>query len=507
MMWRQLCVLWRTPVRYLPDGSISPDVTPVAFSTAAADGGVESDRLWSRLHETVPGVVFIAPGDSKEERPIAEGQSRGIRRDGCSAECRVVLTLTSDSTLASGLPKRIAYLGPRPDFVYLDEIAKNGHVLVSADGLPVIVERRPHLFMGVSPWQLGSPVMPYLYPLLKAWLSQRAGLETMPASPLAAFRFDDLPATAHEVISASRVDELDHARAATIGRLRRFANERGVVMSFAYSTHFPTADGFGRIADRMPCSVAELKKGQAEGSFEIGSHGMVHLRHPGDRRPEAESDHREFIDLDERATEDHIAASKGEIERAFGLAPRFFVAPAWAYRQGVTKPAAAKHAAISIDSTQHVESGDCPPIGATDPETQRPSLAETFRPGASLLNFTNPDFWRCYAVAGIPIHFMQHSDVDRDRLGWVIRGMAAGLPQSGRLRRLVLAMDSASTPAYRRAVAAFVIAVNGVGFGRAVALFLREARLDVYRVMGAALSAGYRCVAVSALYESLSTRG
>jgi peptidoglycan/xylan/chitin deacetylase (PgdA/CDA1 family) len=255
----------------------------------------------------------------------------------------------------------------------------------------------------------------------------------------------------------------------------------------------------------MPHSIAELKSGLASGAFELGSHGMVHMRNTSDRRPESRSDHREFLDLDESETENHIKVSKDEIARVFGVEPQFFVAPVWAYRPGVTKATAAAHFGVVVDCTQHVESGACPPFGERDPETAQPSYAETFRPGARLFNFTNPDFWRCYSQAGIPVHYMQHGDVSRDQLLWVVRGMAScenDLPD-GALRHLLLTMNSARKPAYQRAGAAFLVAATAAGPRRAAELFLTEAMCNVYRIMDAALKAGYRCVAASRLRQEL----
>lgn len=501
LMWRQLSALWQTPVRFVAD---RPPPSP--FSVVISEDQTDSELSRSYLYGSVPVVVFLEPVEPGSARREAKAHVQDSRRGGRHTEGRVVLRLESAGPLVSHLPKRIELLGPRPNYATLEGLVMSGEVLVSADGRPVIVERDEHLLVGASPWQLGSPTMPYLYPILRAWLSQRAGLAPRTIAPLAAFRFDDLPAIAHEVCDLPQVDKLDRKRAKVLGRLRRYALKKGIALSFAYSTHFPVEDGLGRIADRMPRSIAELRSGLSDGVIDLGSHGMVHLRNPGETRPESQSDHREFIDLDESATENHIVASKEEFVRVFGKEPRFFVAPGWAYRSGVTKTAAARHFGAVVDSSQHVESGDCPPLGESETETARPSFAETFRPGARNLNYTNPDFWRCYALAGIPIHYMQHGEVSRDRLLKVVCDMAkdrTGLPDS-RLHRLVLTMSNARRPVYQRAVSALLIAVTGMGFTRAAELFLKEARCDIYRIMDAATRAGYRCVAISTLQERLS---
>jgi hypothetical protein len=471
----------------------------MAFSVALSGDRVDGVPSRSCLHKLGPVVTFLEHVELDPVRHKTGAQTPRIRRNHRSATDRVMLRLESSGPLAGDLPKRLEFLGPGPNYTPLDELATAGEALVSADGRPIVVERDGHLFVGASPWQLGSPTMPYLYPILRAWLSRRVGLTPRTMTPLAAFRFDDLPVTAHEVPGFSRVDKLDRKRANVLGRLRRFALKKGIVLSLAYSTHFPAESGLASIADCMPRSVAELKSGLADDVFELGSHGMAHLRYPCDRRPELRSDHREFIDLDESAAESHITASKDEMMRVFGTDARFFVAPAWAYRPGVTKAAAARHFGIVVDSSQHVESGDCPPLGVLEAETARPSFVETFRPGVRNLNYTNRDFWRCYALAGIPIHYMQHGEVNRGRLLKTVRDMAAdkASPPDRRLHRLVLSMNDAGRPAYQRVASAWMVAVSGLGLTRAAELFLREARCDIYRTMGAAIEAGYRCVALS----------
>ena len=33
-----------------------------------------------------------------------------------------------------------------------------------------------------------------------------------------------------------------------------------------------------------------------------------------------------------------------------------------------------------------------------------------------MLTYSNPDLWQCYAGAGIPVHYMQHTDGNWDIL-------------------------------------------------------------------------------------------
>src|SRR5262249_51294476 len=126
-----------------------------------------------------------------------------------------------------------------------------------------------------------------------------------------------------------------------------------------YSSHFRTATGeLETISSVMPRSIRAVQAGVQEGVFKIGSHGMLHLRE-NSAIGQLGMDPREFMDLNEEETLRHLQASDSEITRLFTTTAAGFVAPAWGYRPGVTKKIAIQRYSAIVDSSQHVESGDC----------------------------------------------------------------------------------------------------------------------------------------------------
>lgn len=409
LTWRQLSQLWQIPVRHcLTDHSLDIS-SAAACSVALAKGENPEDLIAGFSFDHLPTVVFLNEvslhSAGKGDRFHAGFQSHYIASNRFQHDFRIA----SDHPFTQGLPVRVSVYGDAP--VVTPLIIEDGmEVLASLDGVPVITSRRNHLFVGADPWQLGVPSVPVLYKILSNWLIDQVRLPVRLLEPYAAIRLDDLPTTAEELKSLATWRKMDARRARTVARLRRFARHASTKFTIMYSSHWRDHDdGLKTISSIMPCSIEQMQLGVKEGVFEIGSHGMVHLRNISSS--DASLDPREFLDLNERETEDHLQTAEREIFALFGAAPRSFVAPAWGYRPGVTKKIASKRYSAVVDSSQHVESGDCDVLStAPEPDGDHFSMIETFRSGSRMLTYSTPEFWTCYAAAGVPIHYMQHTD-------------------------------------------------------------------------------------------------
>jgi predicted deacetylase len=272
-----------------------------------------------------------------------------------------------------------------------------------------------------------------------------------------------------------------------------------------YASHFYGSDGkLQRIADVMPRSIREFASGVRRGVFEVGSHGMVHLRHSP---PEArDPDPREFLDLDEAETETHLQACESEIRRCFNTQGSGFVAPAWGYRPGITKRMAARHYNAIIDSSQHAENGSCDVLLTCDSEGPYVNLTETFRTSYRMLAYANPDFWKCYATAGLPVHYMQHTDNNWHLLKTLTKREIEMTLSNYRLwSRLIKQIDNTRHPLWARAICAMLlVAVCIAREPRAVLYFWRVlTRSSIYAFVQAMRKAGYQCVGLSEFSSAL----
>jgi len=507
LMWRQLSVLWG-----LRTSLVGPDAVTGDGSLAACSAVVSSERrgdiaVLKSVSASAHMVVFLHQLDVD---PSTWSLVRPRSLPAGDVDYRHTsyrLELRAAGDLGSGLPGTIVMYGRKPRFVPLTVAASKGRPLVTLDGRPVVVEADGHLLVGVDPWQLGSPTNPYLYPIIRAWLEKSAGISTRGPVPLAAIRLDDLPTTAPELLrhrGRGSVRRLDDGRARLLRRLRLFASRNGHVLNLMYSTHFMSGGRLQPIAEVMPKSVAEIRTGIGAGTIELGSHGMVHLGRQGPHDSGRELDHREFLELTEPETEQHISASLAEIERTFGVRPTSFVAPAWAYRKGITKAVAARFFPFVIDSSQHVEAGTCAHLGGVDPAAKGLSVVETFRPGASVANFGNPDFWRCFAVAGIPVHYMQHHEKTRDTLRHaLLRSGPTGETTDG-ARQFGFLRAAANSPTRSLRIASLALLATGRAVDSQMASFLVRAwKCSIYSVVRALSSAGYRCVALDRFCSEL----
>ena len=258
----------------------------------------------------------------------------------------------------------------------------------------------------------------------------------------------------------------------------------------------------------MPQSISEMQEGVKQGVFKIGSDGMVHLRN--NSSGDGFLDPREFLDLNEQETAEHLNISDGEILRLFGASPNSFVAPAWGYRPGVTKKVAGERYSVVADSSQHVESGGCDVLltGAHD-DGNYFHAAETFRPGGRMLTYSNPDFWRCYASAGIPIHYMQHTDTNWEILkNFLRRRSDAAIPSSGRgvRSRLLHFVENTAHSRNLRAICAVLLTIIDSSLEPTSWQFIWNVltRSSLYEFVRAMKSAGYNCIPLTDLPTRLN---
>lgn len=422
LTWRQLSTLWNLPISQIGDCLVSKLEDFAGLSVV-----LEKDADVYNINKSHLGdlakVLFL------DRLRIATEPSRHLKAERCENysnpdEFCHVFRIGGNHPLTQGLPHRVTIYGRSPIVTPL-AVNHSSDVLLTLNDIPVIAAQSRDLLVGVDPWQLGAPCCPMLYKILSNWLVQVAGIQHSIAKPYAIIRLDDLPTTAEEAKRETPNAALDKRRSRVLKRLRKFAEHESIKFTLMYSSHLTEGDGPpSKISSIMVKSIDEMRNGVRRGVFEIGSHGMIHLR--GIPSDNALSDPREFLDLDERQTRMHLSESDAEISRLFLAKPESFVAPAWGYRPGVTKRVARELYSVIADSSQHMEDGTCDILMGRSTEGKYFNATETFRVSERVLTYSDWRFWRCYATAGIPVHYMQHTDHN-----WqVLRALLRVVPSS-----------------------------------------------------------------------------
>jgi predicted deacetylase len=496
LAWRQLSALWKVPIQqfFVPNLSGNPVLASV-YSLAIAPKEFKDLTPLGAYFNTAPVVVFLDRYTIKKSHEIVITER--IEGWPSSDDYQHVFDVVTTSPLTLGLPGKVTIYGPLVDITPLPS-EPGMQPLVSLDGLPIIGYKHPHLLIGADAWQLGNPSMPLVYPILKNWLSIVGGCELSINPPYAMIRLDDLPTTAELLLHQQPTPSLDRKREATLRYLRRFATRTGIKINLMYTSHYYAADGrLQSIGDVMGRSVREIRLGVEQNVFEVGAHGMVHLRFPWNNAIRS-ADPREFLDLDEMETQKHIKVCEEEIRRLFKFQPKSFVAPAWGYKTGVTKKVAGRHFDVVIDSSQHMESGTCEVFSVVGDEFPAMNCTETFRPGSRMFSYTSTDFWKCYALAGIPVHFLQHTDTNWQLLQDFLdkHSYATGLQTGSLNARLVAYMHSPNKTRFVRSICAVWLAANSIWRRPVTVKYIWKllTSSSLYEIIDAMTVAGYQFI-------------
>lgn len=498
MTWRQLSLLWQIPVGSKRNASAGGDV--VHSVAVSRDEDFDRAAFGHCLRSNAASVVFLdrvrlLSGGSDTPVTLADADVPPTR------SWRHVFRVTVGHPLVQGIPQTVTVYGRHPHVTPVD-IDRGAEILLRLNDVPIIAYRHPVLLVGADPWQLGTPSVPMLYAVLSNWLTRVRGRDHHVPEAVAALRLDDLPATGEELRAKPLTAALDRRRARTLARLRRFALGTGARFTLMYTSHWRDAAGrIVQISESMPRSVAELRAGLEQDVFEMGSHGMTHLREAPTTADMP--DGREFADLDEEETEKRLRVSADEIVRVFGIEPETFVAPVWAYRPGVTKRVASRRFRGIADASYRVESGRCDVLFSPGDEGNYMNLTETFRAGPRMLSYGDSDFWRCYAAAGIPVHYMQHSETNWHILRDAVTDdtARAETEERGLIGRLLTAALDPRRPRPVRVATVASLMVRRATVNRSSWTMLRRAttRSSIYAFARAIKAAGYRSSLLSEL--------
>lgn len=149
--------------------------------------------------------------------------------------------------------------------------------------------------------------------------------------PVGWVRYDDVPGTAyHQISGTDKPDEKVRARVEKVIELFRGA---GAVINIAIVPRaFRDGEEVG-VDDVWPKSIAAIGAGVREGVIEPVVHGYLHL--DTDAWAKGEISPREFANVGREEADRRLDVSLAFFETTFGKRPPTFVAPTWAYSDGL----------------------------------------------------------------------------------------------------------------------------------------------------------------------------
>ena len=248
------------------------------------------------------------------------------------------------------------------------------------------------LFLGADPeawWQR----LEYHWVLeaLEPFLAERLGRPAVKLPPVGVVRLDDAPGTAQlQMQGRSHSDSRQRAR---LRSLRLAFGTPGARLNAAVAAEALAQGRRVPLDEVWPSSIAQIRSGVAEGTFEPVCHGLLHL--VPEKMERGEVDWLEFSELDREEASRRLEIALDWQERVLGRRPATFVAPAWGYSEGALQAA-----------TDHGLAAWLPP--KPGPLLEGPHLRETLNPaleGIHKLDYTPLARW---AAAGRPPTLVLH---------------------------------------------------------------------------------------------------
>lgn len=285
-------------------------------------------------------------------------------------------------------------------------------LLSAAQSLRLVAKKGNCYTIALPIWQFGVVSFPPWLRLMENALFFVDGLPHLAPGPYVALRIDDVPVTGQSYLQHGYDDRL---ACWEIREMQGAHRLYGAKLEYMLSSQVITAQGDIRPApDVAPQAWGLLRQLYQRGELNIGAHGSIHLD------LEAWQRHRqiipqEFRSLGPEATRDRLASVQQCLAHYFGKERPGFVAPAWGYHPGVTKPAAADLFSYIADSNQHLQQADGDDLFGSW-HCGCVSLYETWRSGMSGLKIADPEIFRAYLDVSIPIHLMLHGPWQRDPL-------------------------------------------------------------------------------------------
>jgi hypothetical protein len=287
-------------------------------------------------------------------------------------------------------------------------------LLRAENGMNLLARRDTCYTLALPVWQFGIVSFPAWFRMMENALFFNDGKPHLAPGPYVAFRIDDLPVTGQLFVQRGYNDDQACREIQEIQAAHRLF---GAKMEYMISSHVITLAGdLKPAAEVAPKAFRLLRELYQRGEINIGAHGVAHLDVETYRRTH-QIVPQEFFGLDKTATRKSLESLKQGLAEFFGKDRLGFVAPAWGYKEGVTKPEAARLFSYIADSNQHLQQSDGRNLFGTM-WNDCVSLFETWRSGMCGIKMADKGLFRAYLKAGLPIHMMLHGLFTRDPLTW-----------------------------------------------------------------------------------------
>jgi hypothetical protein len=413
VMLRQLALLWKFELRELAsDGSALPpeDKSPLIVDLGAAPADYQEvvvrhvQASHTRALLFAPQTVALYPA-LKELSGVSAVVWHGYSID-------LNVSILNDDPLLHRLGGSLRLLRFNNGAVGAIETDDAAVLLRADNGMNLLARWGACYTVALPVWQFGIVSFPSWFRMMENALFFIDGVPHASPGPYVAFRIDDLPVTGE---SSAKQGYSETRAVAEILEIQAGHRVYGAHMEYMISSHAVTAEGsLVKAPELAPKAFRLLRELYKRGEINIGAHGTAHLDLAEYRRT-----HRivpqEFLALDKTATRATLQSLKTWLTEVFGKDRLGFVAPAWGYKEGVTKPEAAGLFSYIADSNQHLQHSDGRDLFGTI-RNGCVSLYETWRSGMSGIRMADSNLFRACLGAGLPIHLMLHGAFTRDPL-------------------------------------------------------------------------------------------
>jgi len=413
VLLRQLALLWKFELRELAwedNAWTTKDKSPLMVDLGK--GSVDFQKAVARYMQAGSARTLLFATQTVAFHPDLQNVSgvKAISWQGYHRDLKV--QILQDDPLLEGLGKSLRLLRFNDGAVGAIETDTAAVLLRADNGMNLLARRDTCYTVALPVWQFGVVSFPAWFRMMENALFFNDGKPHLAPGPYVAFRIDDLPVTGE---SSAKQGYSETRACAEIREIQVSHRLYGAKMEYMLSSHAMTPERtLVKAPDLAPKAFRLLRELYQRGEINIGAHGTAHLDVAEYRRTRRIIP-QEFLGLDKTATRATLESLKQGLAEVFGKDRLGFVAPAWGYKEGVTKPEASGLFSYIADSNQHLQQSDGRDLLGTI-RNGCVSLYETWRSGMSGIRIADSDLFRAYLCAGLPIHLMLHGAFSRDPL-------------------------------------------------------------------------------------------
>ena len=412
-LFRQLALLWKFELRELPadgSGTITAGNTPLIVDL----GACPADYQEVVAHYIKDGLsrTLLFASQSVNLQPALKSLSgvNAVSWQGYDSDLSI--RKIEDDPLLDSLSGRLRVLRFNDSSAGNIE-TDNAVILLQAENGMNLLSRSGKCYTIALPvWQFGIVSFAAWFTLMENALFFNDKAPHLSPGPYVALRIDDLPVTGESYLKQGYSDTAVCSEIREIQATQRLYGSR---IEYMLSSHVISRDGaMIKAPEVAPNAFKILRELYSRRDINVGVHGFLHLD-PEEYRRNCRIVPHEFLALNENETQATLRVLKDWLKDLFGKDRPGFVAPAWGYKDFVTKPIARGMFRYVADSNQHLQESEGKDLFGTVIDGCV-SLFETWRSGMAGIRMANNDMFRAYLSVGFPIHLMLHGSFPRDPL-------------------------------------------------------------------------------------------